>query len=81
MKKDPDCYVCRKPATALCDYTLGPRAIPASTFDKAFSIATCDRPMCDEHRVRVGHICNRSKKSQSDTIDYCQEHYLETSRR
>ena len=53
----PKCYICGKSATALCDhsdYGLGAQRV----------LKTCDRPMCNEHRHRVG----------KDT-DYCDEHY------
>lgn len=49
----PKCYICGKPAPFLCDYIL------------QFSLEnpTCDRPLCEEHRVKKG-----------PNIDYCPEH-------
>ena len=47
------CYVCGKPAPYLCDYVL----------EFGLENPTCDRPMCAEHRVKIG-----------PNIDYCKEH-------
>ncbi len=35
------CYICGKPATALCDYPIG-------------SFLSCDKPMCKEHDNNIG---------------------------
>jgi len=47
------CYICGKPADYLCDYVL----------EIGLQNPTCDRPMCNEHRVKV-----------AEGIDYCREH-------
>jgi hypothetical protein len=36
------CYVCGKPHTSLCDYSLG-------------NGKTCDKPMCNSCKTRIGH--------------------------
>ncbi len=58
------CHYCDRVAVVLCDY------LSVDPPNK-----TCDRPVCNEHRMKMGHFCYRTKnKSRSDTIDYCKEH-------
>lgn len=49
----PKCYICGRPADFLCDYVL----------EYGLENPTCDRPICNQHRVRMG-----------PGIDYCPEH-------
>lgn len=61
------CAYCDRPAEYFCDYITDPRT------DR-----TCDKPLCEEHRTRVGGgmICGRGKRGgcQPFTIDYCPGH-------
>lgn len=62
------CFYCDRVAVVLCDFLAEATADAAQT-------RTCDRPVCNEHRKKVGHFCYRRKnKKASDTIDYCKEH-------
>lgn len=50
------CYVCGAPAPYLCDFRL-------SSPHQITHVKTCDRPMCDRHRMNV-----------AANVDYCVEH-------
>lgn len=52
-RPEQKCYICGRPAPFLCDYVL----------EFGLENPTCDRPLCNEHRVNKG----------KDT-DYCPEH-------
>ncbi len=49
----PKCYICGTPADYLCDFVL----------EIGLENPTCDRPLCDEHRV-----------NWLSGVDYCPEH-------
>lgn len=69
------CYYCSAPAVVLCDFLVSSSSL---IFGNAGPLQTCDRPICGEHRRRVGHVCDRSrrtKNNQSNTIDHCKEHH------
>jgi len=52
-RPEKKCYICGHPAPYLCDYVL----------EFGLENPTCDRPMCNAHRVKIGN-----------DIDYCLEH-------
>ncbi len=57
-KKVTRCYQCNQPGRWLCDYPVDRNG------------NTCDRPMCNAHRVPVGEL--------GTDRDYCPEHYKES---
>lgn len=64
MEVKPTCYLCKEPATLLCDGKT--------------ALGTCSRPMCSKHVARsFPYIaCLKGKggrRSQSGTLDYCAE--------
>lgn len=61
------CHYCDNPAIFICDFIVNRTTRPGS----------CDRALCNDHRRKIGHICDRSRRTtnnQSDTIDNCPEH-------
>lgn len=69
----PACHYCPKPAVVFCDHFEGKGGLSVVKDGKA--LQTCDRPICNEHRRKVGHVCYRGKnKKLSDTIDHCKVH-------
>ncbi len=68
------CYYCEGGATVFCDFVIGATYSGAG---KPKTVVTCDRPICNFHRRKVGHICDRSRRTtnnNSDTIDHCKAH-------
>lgn len=55
------CYFCDKPSTKLCDFKWKHSQITKGVQHQVTS--TCNRPLCDNHAVEVGH-----------DIDYCHTH-------
>lgn len=67
------CYYCGNPATKLCDgvnHYLADRKMKILTKDPDV-VGWCDRPLCDEHAVKVGMS---TASGQVDTVDYCPKH-------
>lgn len=68
------CHFCGKDAVVLCDYITKRAGLTV--------LADCSRALCPDHRRKVGHICDRSRRTtnnNSDTIDFCPEHHLDAS--
>lgn len=57
------CHYCDRAAAFLCDFHF-----PDGR--------TCDRPLCEAHRVQVGamFLCSRGNGCQHDSIDRCPGH-------
>lgn len=60
------CHYCDRPARWLCDYRVhrGPGGVDV----------TCDRPLCDGHRVNVGVIFMCGKDGCLWSRDVCPGH-------
>jgi len=71
------CFHCGKPATKLCDFTIGyaikeyENGHPCVDIHKRF---TCDRPLCDDCATNEGMIFFSGAMGGPDTIDHCKEH-------
>jgi hypothetical protein len=66
------CHYCDRPAVVYCDFIADARPVLRNE-----TVHTCSRALCPDHRKKVGHVCDRSrrtKNNQSDTIDHCKEH-------
>lgn len=80
------CAYCDLPGNYLCDFPIGARilgftrngSIEQNTFsavaDAKQPMFKCDIPLCEDHRVRVGHIFARGRHGYNDSIDRCLEH-------
>ena len=75
------CYYCRRQAVYLCDFVLtGPAErqkmqSAGMTGDEMLSATrTCDRPLCQEHRVNLGQVFFCGKDGGIVTEDYCPGH-------
>lgn len=86
MSDAPICHYCDKPATKLCDFTIGlyiagyERLKGQRNAWRAYTDAsqpryTCDRDLCDEHAGNIGvtHLCGPDGCAV-ETIDRCPEH-------
>lgn len=62
-EKPKRCKECGEIAPFLCDYPMSDKPIPVIGSMTMTTLKTCDRPMCEDHRERVGE--NR---------DYCLRH-------
>lgn len=56
QRRPPTCWACPMPSTTLCDGLTEPLTFGSRP-------ATCDRPMCDQHRTQAGR-----------NTDYCADH-------
>ena len=62
------CYYCGETATFWCDALVRKDIINAyGGWD------VCSRPVCANHRIKVGVIFDHDGPGSMDTIDYCQE--------
>lgn len=80
------CAYCDLPGDYLCDFPIGARilgfartgSIEQNTFyavaDAKEPMFKCDMPLCQDHRVRVGHLFACGRRGYSDSIDRCLEH-------
>ena len=86
------CYYCDRPAKYLCDFVLDLAAVyrqapdwdnmtPEQFADKIMhpddvSMTTCDRPLCELHRVNKGHTfyCGRKPAAGIESRDFCPGH-------
>jgi hypothetical protein len=59
------CHYCDRPAIYLCDFIADARAGARQT---------CDRPLCEAHRVPRGVTFASGKGGWQDTIDVCPGH-------
>lgn len=67
------CYYCGKPVTKICDgvnHYLVDEKMKILTKDP-YVVGWCDRPLCDDHAVKVGMS---TASGSVDTIDYCPKH-------
>jgi hypothetical protein len=64
------CLWCDRLATVYCDAVIG--CIRPDIIDSIDNVTmlTCDAPMCNKHRRKVGHVCGEDP----DTIDRCPAH-------
>lgn len=61
---DPVCHYCKREAGFQCDHVT--RRGPLST--------SCDRYLCIDHRLKVGHMCKRGRGGVCESIDSCPDH-------
>lgn len=91
MSQSPKCFYCARKAKFLCDFVLWTRSTPCKQLTNDMTskeiadvvihptnlcVETCDRPLCDRHRVQVGVIffCGDKSVAGGDTRDMCPGH-------
>ena len=90
-KRNVKCFYCNKPGKYLCDFVLRCGAIPKKRITNETTIdelldeitnpkevfsETCDRALCEEHRVQVGVTfwCGKLPDAGVESVDMCPGH-------
>jgi hypothetical protein len=80
------CFYCDRPGEYLCDFILEARSFVPGPLDSAEAVyqgmmnpvavhvRSCDRPLCDAHRVCKGHAFYCGEAGRVESLDFCPGH-------